>query len=142
LQFLLQAASPETSGYTLVPCDHSMYNNYTCVTLQGRVLLETLTVTQLAKKIPACYVTPKFIAVLTVTGPYPEPDESNPQLPPYFSKIQSNIILLSTPSSEWSLPLRFPDQNFCTHFSYLPYVLRGQISLQDSQFKITTIQGG
>jgi hypothetical protein len=34
-------------------------------------------------------------------------------LPSYFSKIRSNIILPSMPrSSEWSLPFRFSDHNF------------------------------
>jgi len=33
-------------------------------------------------------------------------------LPPYFSKIQSNIIFPSTPTSyKWSLPFRFSNQN-------------------------------
>jgi hypothetical protein len=41
-------------------------------------------------------------------------------LPLYLPKIDSNIILPSTPtSSEWSLPFRFPDINFI-HISYLP----------------------
>jgi len=26
------------------------------------------------------------------TGPYPEPNESSPQVPPYFFRIHSNII--------------------------------------------------
>jgi len=37
------------------------------------------------------------------TGPYSEPDESSPQPPTDFPKIQSNVILPSTPrSSEWT----------------------------------------
>jgi hypothetical protein len=61
------------------------------------------------------------------TGPYPEPDESSPQLPLYFSKTHSNIILSSMSMfSEWSLPISFSDQNFVcifhpSHACYIPY---------------------
>jgi hypothetical protein len=37
-------------------------------------------------------------------GPYPEPDESSIHLPPYFTKIRSNIIL----SPRWCLPSGVP----------------------------------
>jgi hypothetical protein len=40
-------------------------------------------------------------------------------LPPYFSRIHSNIIFPYTPrSSEWSLPFKFSNQNFVC-ISYL-----------------------
>jgi hypothetical protein len=40
---------------------------------------------------------------------------------PYFYNIHFNIILPSTPrSSDWSLPLRLPDQNF-ERISRLPH---------------------
>jgi hypothetical protein len=40
------------------------------------------------------------------TGPYPEPDQSNPS---YLSKIHFNIVYPSTSwSSQWSLPSGFP----------------------------------
>jgi hypothetical protein len=39
------------------------------------------------------------------TGPYPDPDESSPQLPHCFPHMQSNIIFSNTPVSfEWSQP--------------------------------------
>jgi len=44
------------------------------------------------------------------TNPYPEPDESSPQLLTYIPKIHSNVILPSTHiSSDWHLPFRFSD---------------------------------
>jgi hypothetical protein len=55
------------------------------------------------------------------TGPCPEPDASNPHIPPRFPKIHSNIILPSTPaSSEWSLHFRFSSQDIVniSHISY------------------------
>jgi len=53
-------------------------------------------------------------------GSCPEADESSP----HFSKIQSNIIILSTPRSfEWSYPLRFSDQKLRMYFSSHPCVL-------------------
>jgi len=42
-----------------------------------------LTVTQLIKKFPALYGTRKFIT-MSVTGPYPDPDWSSPQLSTIF----------------------------------------------------------
>jgi len=45
--------------------------------------------------------------------------------PSYFSKIHSNIILLSTPRcSKLSLPFRIPDQTFVriSHISYACYM--------------------
>jgi hypothetical protein len=41
------------------------------------------------------------------TGPYPQPDESSPHIPPYLRMFHSNIIFPSTPrSSKWSLSFR------------------------------------
>jgi len=46
------------------------------------------------------------------TGPCPEPDESSLRLPTQFSQDHSNIIFPFTlRSSEWSLSLKFSDQN-------------------------------
>jgi hypothetical protein len=54
----------------------------------SRVFLEKLTVAQLVKKYLAFYGTRRFTTVFQepATGPYPEPDQSNP-LPPYFCEI-------------------------------------------------------
>jgi hypothetical protein len=52
---------------------------------------------------------------------------SDPNFPHYFPKIHSNIIIPSTSrSSNWSLPFRFPNQNFIyishlSHVCYMPY---------------------
>jgi len=48
----------------------------------SRVLLEKLTFTLTVKKFPALYGNRGFITCSQVptTGPYPEPDASNPQL--------------------------------------------------------------
>jgi hypothetical protein len=50
--------------------------------------------------------------------PHLKPDDSNPH--PYFSKIDFNIILPSTPRSfEWYRFLRFANQN-CLRIPHLP----------------------
>jgi len=59
----------------------------------------------------------------TVTGPYPQP-----QLPPCFSKLYSNILPSMPMSSKWFLPFRFSDQKYvCVyhllHASYTPHPL-------------------
>ena len=47
---------------------------------------------------------------VSATCPYPEPTRSSPQ--PHILKINLNIVLPSTPRSpQWSLSLRFPNQN-------------------------------
>jgi hypothetical protein len=46
------------------------------------------------------------------TGPYPEPDESNPHPTPYFLKIHLNIALSTSRSFEWSLSFRLSEHNF------------------------------
>jgi hypothetical protein len=40
------------------------------------------------------------------TGPYPEPNESNPHPIPDFSKINFNIFASTPRSFEWLLPFR------------------------------------
>jgi hypothetical protein len=63
----------------------------------------------------------------TATGPYPEEDESSSHLPPYVAEVHSNIIFPSTSmSSEWSLPIRFTNQNlvYIFHLSHACYVPR------------------
>jgi len=62
-----------------------------------------------------------------VTGAIPKPDESSPHFPYYFFKIRSNIVLQSTTRcSEWSLPFRFPGQEFVCifHLSCACYITR------------------
>jgi hypothetical protein len=55
------------------------------------------------------------------TGLCPEPNESNPQLPPYFPKMHSDFILpYKIRSCEWSLSFRFSDHNFVLT-SHLPH---------------------
>jgi len=72
-------------------------------------VLERLRITQIVKKFPACYRTESIIQCLQdpATDPYPESDESSPQLP-YFPKIHSNIIL--------HLPLDVPSELFPSGF--------------------------
>jgi hypothetical protein len=56
------------------------------------------------------------------TGPCSGPDELVHIFPPYFSKIHSNIIFLSMPSSsEWSLQV--VQLKFYMNFSSLPCVV-------------------
>jgi hypothetical protein len=72
----------------------------------------SLVVTQKVKKLPAFYGT---------TGPYPEPDESNPHLQPFHF----NTVLPLTPmSSKWSLPFRLSNQSFVhiSHFTHAWYM--------------------
>jgi len=68
-----------------------------------RVLVEKLTVPQLApKKFPLFYVTLRFIAVLTTARHQslsPNPDQSIPCAPSYFSTNYFDIILPFTPTS-------------------------------------------
>jgi len=55
------------------------------------------------------------------------------KFPPHFSNTHSNIILLSVPvSPKWSLPFRFPDQNF-VHISHLshPSYISAQLIILD-----------
>jgi len=55
------------------------------------------------------------------TYPYYEPYQSTPRLPSHILKIQTNIILSSTPGSpQWSLSLRFPQPKPCIHISSPP----------------------
>jgi hypothetical protein len=49
------------------------------------------------------------------TGPYPEPDELVHKFPPYFPKIDYNIIFPSTSRpSKWSLRWHFPTKTLYT----------------------------
>jgi hypothetical protein len=62
---------------------------------------EELKITQLVKKSPAFYGSPRFITIFKdlSTGPYPEPNASVHNFPNYFPKIYSNITLSSMPRS-------------------------------------------
>jgi hypothetical protein len=62
LQFLLQAASPETFGYTIVH-DFLAGLVFTGVTSRFTLLLDNLAVIQLVKKLPAFYGIQKSITV-------------------------------------------------------------------------------
>jgi hypothetical protein len=92
-----------------------LYSYLKYITKWSRVLLEKLILAQLLTNSPP-FMEPECSLPCSqepATGPYPEPDESNPNLPPYFPKIHFNIILSPTPwSSEWSLLFRIPNQIF------------------------------
>ena len=82
-------------------------------TPRSTVLLEKLTVPQLAKKFLAFYGTRRFIAAFTKVRnlSHPQPDQSHSFPSSHLLNIHFNIILTSTPgSSKWYLPLRFPHQ--------------------------------
>ena len=105
----------------LTPSDLLTYS----LTAWSRVLLEKITVSQLAKKFTGLYGTRTFITAfissrsLSVSRP--------PQFSPcslyHFLKIHSNIILsFKYGSSKWSLSLRIPHQTLYTSIQF-PYVL-------------------
>jgi len=85
--------------------------------------LEKVTGSQLFKKFPAFYGTPKFITAFTsVRRLSLSSARSIHSMPsPHFLKIHLDIILPSMPgSSKWSLSLRFPHQN-PIYASHLPH---------------------
>jgi hypothetical protein len=83
------------------------------ITTWRRVLLETLTGSQLVKKFPAFYGTRKFITVFTSACHLSLFWASSIQsIPPQPTSWNFILLLSSTPgSSKWSLSLRFPHQN-------------------------------
>jgi hypothetical protein len=71
-------------------------------------ILEKQPIVQPVKNFPTFYGTRRFITAFTrsSTGPYPEPDRSDPihTIPSYLSKINFNIVHpLTSWSSQWSL---------------------------------------
>jgi len=68
-------------------------------------------------KFSAFYVTLRFITVFKSPASVPVLSQMHPihTFPTYFPKIPSNIIFPCTYTlrhSKWSIPFRFPDQNF------------------------------
>jgi len=72
--------------------------------------LRKLIVTQSINSLPC--MEPRGSALCSqepATGPFSEPDQCSPHLPPNFPNIHSNIIFSSMcKSSMWSLPFGFP----------------------------------
>ena len=89
----------------------------------SRVLLEKLTGFAANQEIPRHLWNPK-VHYCTHKRPPPVPILSQlPTTPSLFLKIHLNIILPSTSwSPQWSLSLRFPQPNPCTHLFLPPYV--------------------
>jgi len=86
-------------------------------------VLEKLTVTQLINKNSPSFMKPKVRYRVhnspTLTQILSQIHHIH-TFPPYSSKIYSNIILPSTPSSsKWSLPFRFSNKNI-VRISHLP----------------------
>jgi hypothetical protein len=89
---------------------HAEWRHNVCppafITLRSWVLLGKPAVTRQLKKFPAFYRTQKFTTRWqeTVTGPYPEPDESSPHPTTHFSKIYciiSSHLLLELSSDHF-----------------------------------------
>jgi hypothetical protein len=107
----------------------TVYSITNKLTPWSRVLREKLTVTHLVKKFPSFYGTRWFITVYKCPPLVPILNEMNTvhTFPPYFPKINSNIILPSTPrSSEWSLLFRISCRNSVriSHLSHACYMPR------------------
>jgi hypothetical protein len=89
-----------------------------------QILLDKVTGSQLVKKLPAFYGTRRFITAFTRTRHLSLFWARSIQFMPPYSTSWKSILILSSPSrpgsSQWSLCLRFPQQNpVC--ISYLPY---------------------
>ena len=107
-----------------------LYNSFQhyLLTPWCRVLLEQLTGLQLVKKFPAFHGTRRFITALTNVRHLSTLSEPNPVHIPtsHLLEIHSNIIHPSAPRSpQWSLSLRFPQQDpinppLLTHTRHMP----------------------
>jgi len=73
--------------------------------LPSRVILEKLTVAQLAKKVLASYGSRRLITVFT--RPYVEPDESSPDPHTLFTYCTVQYYSSTPRSTKWSLSFRF-----------------------------------
>ena len=92
---------------------YSLHYGCSKITPWSRVL-EKVTGSQLFKKVPAFYGTPKFITAFTSVRQLSlSSARSIHSMPsPHFLKIHLDIILPSMPvSSKWSLSLMFPHQS-------------------------------
>jgi hypothetical protein len=109
------------------------YQNY--LTPWSRLIFEKIILAQLVEKYSlSCSQTP-------MTGPYPEPAESNLQCHTLFLEDPFNTVLPSTPSCpKRSPPFRFSEKKKC--FSHLPFpthcILLDLMTLVMSNFRNST----
>ena len=121
---ILEAETPGSSELFVTTCDIIWYKFTYLLTPWSRVLLEKLTGSAASQEIPPHFWNPKVphrtrkcpppVLILSQLHPVPT-------TPSHFLKIHLNIILPSTSGSpQWSLSLRFPNQN-PVHTSSLPH---------------------
>jgi hypothetical protein len=116
-----------------IPYTVTKYLRTYLITPSSRALLEKLTGLQLVKKFPEFYGTRRFITASTRAHHLPLSWVSSIQSISQYPTSWWSVLILSTSGSlQWSLSLRFPDQNplHASPLSHTRYIPRPSHSSQ------------